>query len=81
MTPASTSRARKIYDLNGEYDSAIADFDAALKLDNSPPTLIERATSQPAKGDYDRAVADYTAALAIARQRYQGCRHRSLGYL
>jgi len=54
------------YDLNGQYDSAIADFDAALKLDNSPVTLVQRAISLSAKGDYDRAVADYTAALAIA---------------
>jgi tetratricopeptide (TPR) repeat protein len=51
--------------LNGQYDSAIADFDAALKLNNSPVTLVQRAASQRAKGDYDRAVADYTAALAI----------------
>ena len=55
----------QVYDLNGQYDSAIADFDAALKLDNSPATLIQRAASQSAKGDYDRAVADYTAALAL----------------
>lgn len=55
----------QVYDLNGQYDSAIADFDAALKLDNSPLTLVQRATSESAKGDYDRAVADFTAALAI----------------
>jgi tetratricopeptide (TPR) repeat protein len=55
----------QVYDLNGQYDSAITDFDAALKLNNSPVTLVQRAGSQSAKGDYDRAVADYTAALAI----------------
>jgi tetratricopeptide (TPR) repeat protein len=55
----------QVYDLNGQYDSAIADFDAALKLSNSPVTLVQRAGSLSAKGDYDRAVADYTAALAI----------------
>jgi tetratricopeptide (TPR) repeat protein len=55
----------QVYDLNGQYDSAIADFDAAFKLDNSPVTLVRRAGSLSAKGDYDRAVADYTAALAI----------------
>jgi tetratricopeptide (TPR) repeat protein len=53
------------YDLNGQFDSAIADFDKALKLNNSPVTLVQRAASQRAKGDYDRAIADYTAALAI----------------
>jgi tetratricopeptide (TPR) repeat protein len=55
----------QVYDLNGQNDSAIADFDAALKLNNSPVTLVQRASSLTAKGDYDRAVADYTAALAI----------------
>jgi tetratricopeptide (TPR) repeat protein len=55
----------QVYDLNGQYDSAITDFDAALKLNNSPVTLVQRAGSQSAKGDYDRAVADYSAALAI----------------
>ena len=55
----------QVYDLNGQYDSAITDFDAALKLNDTPVTLIQRAGSQSAKGDYDRAVADYTAALAI----------------
>jgi tetratricopeptide (TPR) repeat protein len=55
----------QVYDLNGQYDSAITDFDAALKLNNSPLTLVQRASSLNAKGDYDRAVADYTAALAI----------------
>ena len=51
--------------LNGQYDQAIADFDAALKLKNSAVTLIQRGASYRAKGDYDRAVADYTATLAI----------------
>jgi tetratricopeptide (TPR) repeat protein len=54
----------QVYDLDGQYDSAVADFDAALKLKNSPITLLQRATSLRAKGDYDRALADYSAALA-----------------
>jgi lipoprotein NlpI len=64
----------QVYDLNGQYDSAIADFDAALKLNNSPVTLVQRASSLSAKGDYDRAVADYTAALAIVTKdsKYAG---------
>jgi tetratricopeptide (TPR) repeat protein len=49
--------------LNGQYDQAAADFDAALKLKDSAVTLMQRATSYRAKGDYDRAIADYTAAL------------------
>ncbi len=53
------------YDLNGQYEPAIADFDAALKIKESALTLVQRANSQSAKGDYDRAVADYTTALAL----------------
>ena len=56
------------YDLNGQYDPAIADFDAALKITNAPLTFVQRANSQSAKGDYDRAVADYSAALALLAQ-------------
>lgn len=55
----------QVYDLNGQYDSAIADFDAALKLNKSPVTLVQRANSESAKGDYDGAVADYTGALDL----------------
>ena len=48
--------------LDGQYDPAIADFDAALKLKDLATTLMQRATAYRAKGDYDRAVADFTAA-------------------
>ena len=53
------------YHLNGQYDLAIADFDAALKLNNAAVTLLQRASSLRAKGDYDRAIADYTAAIDL----------------
>jgi tetratricopeptide (TPR) repeat protein len=53
------------YHMDGQYDQATADFDAALKLKNSPVTLIQRGSSNAAKGDYDGAVADYTTALTL----------------
>jgi tetratricopeptide (TPR) repeat protein len=59
------------YELNGQHDSAIADLDAALKLNNSLTTLVQRASSERAKGDYDRAVADYTAALALGAKAFK----------
>ena len=52
------------YHLNRQFDPAIADFSAALKLNNSPSTLVQRATSERAKGAYQEAIADCTAALA-----------------
>ena len=63
---ASLNIARgQAYHFNRQYDLAIADFDAAFKLNNSAATLIQRAASLRAKGDYDRAAADYTAVLGF----------------
>jgi tetratricopeptide (TPR) repeat protein len=52
------------YHMSQQFDLAVADFSAALKLNASPSTLLQRATSQRAKGVYDQAIADCTAALA-----------------
>jgi tetratricopeptide (TPR) repeat protein len=57
------ARAQALH-LNGQYDKAVADLDAALKLKDSLSTLMQRAASNRAKGDYDRAVADFTAATS-----------------
>ena len=53
------------YHMNRQFDLAIADFSAALKLTNSPSLLLQRAASRRANGAYDEAIADCTAALAI----------------
>jgi tetratricopeptide (TPR) repeat protein len=53
------------YHMNRQFDLAIADFSAALKLNNSPSILLQRAASRRAKGDYEEAIADCTAALAV----------------
>jgi tetratricopeptide (TPR) repeat protein len=53
------------YHMDRQFDSAIADFSAALKLHRSPSTLVQRASSQRARGAYPEAIADCNAALAI----------------
>lgn len=53
------------YHLNGQFAPAIADFDAALKLNNNAITLIHRAASLRANGDTERAVADFSAAIDL----------------
>jgi tetratricopeptide (TPR) repeat protein len=53
------------YHMSQQFDLAIADFSAALKLNSSPSTLLQRAASERGKGAYQEAKADYTAALAI----------------
>ncbi|THD53311.1 MAG: hypothetical protein E8A46_11100 [Bradyrhizobium sp.] len=52
------------YHMNQQFDLAIADFTAALKLNSTPSTLVQRAASERAKGAYDEAIADCGAALA-----------------
>lgn len=64
---ASLYTARgQAYDLNGQYDLAVADFSAALKIKNTPITLVQRANSKSAKGDYDGAAADFSTAIDLA---------------
>ena len=63
--PAVYVARGQAYDLNGQYDAAIADFSTALKLKNAPLTLVQRANSESAKGDYDAAVADFGAAIDL----------------
>jgi tetratricopeptide (TPR) repeat protein len=53
------------YHMNQQFDLAVADFSAALKLHNSPSILLQRAASRRARGAYEDAIADCTAALAI----------------
>ena len=52
------------YHMNQQFDLAVADFSAVLKLNSSPSTLLQRATSLRSQGAYDQAIADCTAALA-----------------
>jgi tetratricopeptide (TPR) repeat protein len=50
----------------GELDRAIADFDAAVRLDpNSPDTYINRGIARYRRGDLDRAIADYDEAIRL----------------
>ena len=50
----------------GDFDRAIADYDAAIKLQpRSADTHFNRATAWASKGDPDRAIADYDAAIKL----------------
>ena len=63
---ASVSIGRaQVYHLSGQYDQAIADFDAALKLSDSLTARLQRANSLRSKGDYDAAIDAYTSALGL----------------
>jgi tetratricopeptide (TPR) repeat protein len=50
----------------GEYDRAIADLDASIRLDpTSASTFNNRGSAWYAKGDPDRAIADFDKAIQL----------------
>jgi tetratricopeptide (TPR) repeat protein len=63
----------------GEFDRALVDYDAALRMD---PLFIEafvnRGVVWARKGDLDRAIADYDAALRLNPRDGKAIRNRSL---
>ena len=65
MTQSVLLERAQDYHLNAQYDLAVADFSAALKLKQSPSILVQRAASERAKGAYQEAIADCTAALTV----------------
>ena len=70
--PAKTPSAKELmargddFNAKGDLDRAIADYDAALKID---PVLVDalnsRAMAWRAKGDRRRALTDFDAALRL----------------
>ena len=64
-----------------EYDTAIANFDAAIRLAPSyTPAFLNRGTSYINKGEYDRAIADFDQALKIDPDNALGYYFRGWAY-
>ena len=54
------------YNLKGDYDRGIADFNEAIALDsNFVKTFSKRALAYILKKDFDRAIADYNRAVEL----------------
>jgi tetratricopeptide (TPR) repeat protein len=65
---ASYFNRAQIYFRNEDYDRAIADFSAYIRLNPvSVAAFNERGLSYAKKGEYDRAIADYTEAIRLDR--------------
>ena len=63
----------------GEFDLAIADYDAAISINPLfTEALVNRGVAWARKGDLDRAIADYDAALRISPRDAKAIRNRSL---
>jgi tetratricopeptide (TPR) repeat protein len=64
-----------------DYDRAIADHTAALRLQpNNPRSFNFRGLANRYKGEYDAAIADYSSALAIQPNNAQFYNNRGHAY-
>jgi len=55
------------YAERGEYDQAISNYTAALKINpRHSKVLIHRGDTYMRKGEYDKAIADYNTVLEIS---------------
>lgn len=70
------------YDVKGQTDKAVADFDAAIKLrSNYGEAYINRGLARAQRGDYDRAIEDFTAATTLdARFAYLAFNNLGIAY-
>jgi tetratricopeptide (TPR) repeat protein len=88
MAYANTDDFKTLYDRGWahyekrEYDKAIADFNAALKIKpNDHNALNRRAIVYHAKRDYSRAIDDYTAALKASPSSHVILNNRGRAYI
>ncbi len=69
------------YNLNSDYDRAIADFNQAIRLDaNSAAAFYGRAAVYYNMGDFDRAIQDYDQVLRIDPRYNMAIAFRALAY-
>jgi tetratricopeptide (TPR) repeat protein len=69
------------YDNKGDYDRAIADYNAAIPLDpKDPHARNDRGESYRHKSDYDHAIADYTDAIRLDPKYVHAYSNRGLAY-
>lgn len=63
---------------NGNYDSALANFDRAIRLNpNNAEAYDSRGEVYASKGDYTRAIADYNEALRLDLRLESAANHRT----
>jgi tetratricopeptide (TPR) repeat protein len=64
---------------NGNYDSALANFDRAIRLNpNFAEAYDGRGEVYASKGDYARAIADYNEALRLDLKLESAANHRTI---
>jgi tetratricopeptide (TPR) repeat protein len=70
------------YEVKGENDKAIADFDEAIRLKPGyGEAYINRGLAWAKRGDFDRAIADFTQVTALEpRLAYLALSNRGIAY-
>jgi tetratricopeptide (TPR) repeat protein len=70
------------YHEKGDYDRAIADYDASIRLNpDFPYAYGSRGRAYHAKGDYDAAIADYDETIRLAPRVALTYNNRGVSYL
>lgn len=65
---AAHSKRGDAYQGKSDFSRAIADYDAAIRLDpGNDEAFSSRGDAYAATGDYDRAIADYDGAIRVKR--------------
>ena len=63
---------------SGDYERAIADYSAAIKLDARYRRLrVNRGDAYQKQGEFERAVADYDAALRLDPDDFETSQKRA----
>lgn len=84
LSPTSAALYRErgeMYARNNAYDRAIADYNAAIRLDPVAISFLDRGMAYYLKGDkadLDRALADYDRAIALDDQKALAYNNRGL---
>src|SRR6188472_2576421 len=69
------------YGKGGDYDRAIADFDAALRINpNHVRAYLNRGNANFARGDYDRAITDFGNAIRLEPKNVTTVMSRATAY-
>lgn len=80
LVDAYSNRGQEYY-AKKDYDRAISDFDAAIKLDSRAILAHgNRANAWYMKGQFDRAINDYTRAISLDREYTAAYAGRGLAF-
>lgn len=70
------------YQTQGDYDRAIQDYDAAIRLDASDPdTFLNRGVAYGTRGNHARAIRDFDAAIRLDPSNARAFNNRGSSYM